>query len=89
MKLVLSCLSKVDIDLRRDLCQELILSGGNTLMSGFPDRFIREVKKALPADVKARCFAPDSRGTMCWEGGNILSSLSSFQDQWITKADYM
>jgi centractin len=78
----------VDIDLRMTLYNEIVLSGGNTMLEGFPDRFVKELKRGLPNEVKTRVLAPSKRDTMCWEGGSILASLPSFRNMWITRAEY-
>ena len=41
VKLVLQSLQKVDINLRTNLYSEIVLSGGNTMFEGFPERFIQ------------------------------------------------
>lgn len=56
------------------------------MMDGFPERFVKEMKRALPTEVKCRCLAPPKRDTMCWEGGSILASLTSFKNMWITRS---
>lgn len=58
------------------------------MFTGFPDRFIKELKRFLPNEVKSRILAPARRDTMCWEGGSILASLPSFKNMWITRAEY-
>jgi centractin len=70
------------------LYNEIVLSGGNTLLEGFPDRFVKELKRMLPNEIKTRVLAPSKRDTMCWEGGSILASLPSFKNMWITRAEY-
>ena len=86
VQLLANSLSKVDIELRNTLYNEIVLSGGNTMFEGLPERFIKELKKMLPNDTKSRVLAPAKRDTMCWEGGSILASLPSFKNMWITKA---
>lgn len=88
VQLLSNSLNKVDIDLRTTLYNEIVLSGGNTMFTGFPDRFIKELKRFLPNEVKSRILAPARRDTMCWEGGSILASLPSFKNMWITRAEY-
>ena len=58
------------------------------MLDGFPDRFIKEFKRGLPNEVKTRIYAPPRRDIMCWEGGNILATLSSFKNMWITRQEY-
>ncbi|MCL4123139.1 UNVERIFIED_CONTAM: hypothetical protein GTU68_006672 [Idotea baltica] len=70
------------------LYNEIVLSGGNTMMEGFPERFIKEMKKTLPSEVKSRALAPPNRDTMCWVGGSILAGLPTFKDMLTTRAEY-
>ena len=76
------------MDLRKDLYKEIVLSGGNTLLEGFPDRFVKELKRINPNEVSTRVLAPAKRDTICWYGGSILASLPSFKNMLITKAEY-
>jgi centractin len=85
VQLLANSLAKVDINLRSNLYNEIVLSGGNTMFEGFPERFVKELKTLLPSEAKPRLFAPTSRNTMCWEGGSILASLPSFKNMWITR----
>jgi len=41
-----------------------------------------------PNTIKVRVIAPEERRFSVWIGGSILSSLSSFQTNWITKEEY-
>jgi centractin len=88
VQLLANSLGKVDIDLRMNLYNDVVLSGGNTMFEGFPERFIKDMKRILPSEVKSRIMAPVHRDTMCWEGGSILAQLTSFKNMWITKAEY-
>lgn len=71
-------IDKTDIDLRRSLYSNIVLSGGSTLLKGFGDRLLSEVKKNAMRDVKIRIYAPPERKYSTWIGGSILASLSTF-----------
>ncbi|RXM94157.1 Beta-centractin [Acipenser ruthenus] len=47
-------IQKSDLDLRRTLFSNIVLSGGSTLFKGFGDRLLSEVKKLAPKDVKIK-----------------------------------
>jgi centractin len=81
---------KTDLDLRRVLFSQMVLSGGSTLFPGFGDRLLNEVRKhpLAPRDTKIRIAAPPERIYSTWIGGSILASLSTFKSLWITKADW-
>jgi centractin len=69
VELVIQSLEKVDIDLRSTLCEQIVLAGGNTMLTGFPERFIIEMKKMMKTlrnSTKCRLLARPSRDTLCW-----------------------
>jgi len=79
---------KCDIDIRKDLYQNIVLSGGSTMFPGIDSRLKKEIQALAPAAVKVKIVAPPERKYSVWIGGSILSSLSTFQDMWITKEEY-
>ena len=87
-QLVYDSIMKSDLDLRRDLFCNIILSGGSTLFDGLAARLEKEVKALAPDSVKVRVIAPPERKYSVWIGGSVLASLSTFQQTWITKQEY-
>uniref|UniRef100_F7DZD7 Actin related protein 1B n=1 Tax=Equus caballus TaxID=9796 RepID=F7DZD7_HORSE len=79
---------KSDMDLRRTLFANIVLSGGSTLFKGFGDRLLSEVKKLAPKDVKIKISAPQERLYSTWIGGSILASLDTFKKMWVSKKEY-
>ncbi|XP_055256395.1 beta-centractin isoform X2 [Moschus berezovskii] len=79
---------KSDMDLRRTLFANIMLSGGSTLFKGFGDRLLSEVKKLAPKDVKIKISAPQERLYSTWIGGSILASLDTFKKMWVSKKEY-
>lgn len=47
-------IQKSDLDLRKILYQNIVLSGGSTLFKGFGDRLLSELKKGVAKDMKIR-----------------------------------
>jgi len=82
-ELTADTIKECDLDVRRTLYDNIILSGGTTLIPGFADRLESEVQKLAPINAKVRVSAPDDRYLSVWMGGAILSSLSTFEKQWI------
>jgi len=80
--------NKSDMDLRRLLFQNIVISGGSTLFRGFGDRLLSEVKAVAPKDVKIKISAPAERLYSTWIGGSILASLDTFRRMWISKREY-
>ena len=79
---------KCDVDIRKDLYSNIVMSGGTTMFPGIPERLSKEVTALAPSTMKIKVVAPMERKFLVWIGGSILSSLSTFQTMWITKAEY-
>jgi len=79
---------KCDIDIRKDLYSNIVMSGGTTMFPGIGERMTKEVTAKAPPTMKIKVVAPPERKYSVWIGGSILSSLSTFQQMWITKAEY-
>jgi len=79
---------KCDIDIRKDLYGNVVLSGGTTMFPGIPDRLQKELVNLAPSAMKVKIIAPPERKYSVWIGGSILSSLSTFQKMWISKEEY-
>jgi len=87
-KLTYDSIQKCDIDIRKDLYTNVVLSGGTTMFIGIDDRLKKELSQLAPASAKVKIVAPPERKYSVWIGGSILSSLSTFQDMWVTKDEY-
>ncbi|CAF4994632.1 unnamed protein product, partial [Rotaria sp. Silwood1] len=81
-------IQRSDMDLRRTLYQNIVLSGGSTLFRGFGDRLLGELKRIAPKEVKIKISAPRERLYSTWIGGSILASLDTFKKIWVTKREY-
>jgi actin beta/gamma 1 len=79
---------KCDVDIRRDLYANIVLSGGTTMFQGIGERMTKELTALAPATMKIKVVAPPERRYSVWIGGSILSSLSTFQQMWISKEEY-
>ena len=79
---------KCDLDIRRDLFSNIVLSGGTTMFPGIGERMTKELTMLAPATVKIKVVAPPERKYSVWIGGSVLASLSTFQQMWISKDEY-
>jgi len=86
--LLYASIRKSDLDLRKTLYQNIVLSGGSTLFKGFGDRLLHELRKPSPKDTKIRISAPQERIYSTWIGGSILASLGNFKRIWVTKKEW-
>ncbi|KAH9412135.1 actin [Ordospora pajunii] len=79
---------KCDVDIRKELYGNIVLSGGTTMYPGLAERIHNEIKSLAPPTIKLGVVAPPERKYSVWIGGSILASLSTFQQMWVTKAEY-
>jgi len=79
---------KCDVDIRKDLYANVVLSGGTTMFGGIGERMTKELTALAPSTMKIKVVAPPERKYSVWIGGSILSSLSTFQQMWISKGEY-
>jgi len=85
--LIFQSVNYVDSEIRRELYQNVVVTGGNTLFPGLIER----IQKEVPQMYKVKLIASNStaeRKFGAWIGGSILASLGSFQQMWMSKAEY-
>jgi len=87
-EMLMATIQRCDVDVRRDLYDNIVLSGGTTMFRGLAERIGHEVGRMCPASVKPRVVAAAERKYSVWIGGSILASLSTFQNQWVTRREY-
>ncbi|KAL2525473.1 Actin-11 [Abeliophyllum distichum] len=77
---------KCDVDTRKDLYGNVVLSGGSTMFTGIANIMNKEITDLAPSSMKIKVVAPPERKYSVWIGGSILAFLSTFQQMWIAKA---
>ncbi len=86
--LTFKSIGKCDMDVRKDLYSNVILSGGTTMFEGLPERLEKELVKLAPPSMSINITAMPERKYSVWIGGSIISALSTFQSMWIKKEEY-
>jgi actin-related protein len=87
-QLTYNSIMKCDIDVRKQLYENVVLSGGTTMFPGIAERLTQEMTALAPSSMKVKVIAPAERKYSVWIGGSIMSSLSTFASMWISKAEY-
>jgi actin len=86
---VTETIQKSDIDIRKDMYSNIVLSGGTTITKGLKERLDKELNILKPPKCcQIKINAPNERQYSVWLGGSILASLESFQNAWIYKSEY-
>ena len=82
-------IQKCDVDVRGDLVGNVLLAGGPTLATGFPERFRAELAKLAPSSgMMVKVIAPPEREMSAWIGCSVMASLSTFSRSWISRQEY-
>lgn len=88
--LIVESLNACDIDIRPNLANNIVITGGSSLVQGFTERVNQKIMQKLPM-LKIRVFASGNlleRKSSAWIGGSILSSLGTFHQLWVSKQEY-
>lgn len=89
--LVIDCINKCDVDVRKELYNGVILTGGNSVFPNMKERLEKELLDLAPGASRLKVITPNSnieRRFSVWIGGSILASLGSFQQMWMSKSEY-
>ncbi|KAK6359009.1 Actin-like protein [Orbilia brochopaga] len=87
-QILVDAIKRTDMDLRKSLYGNIILSGGSTLTKGFGDRLLAEIRRLAVKEMKIRITAPPERKYSTWIGGSILAGLSTFRKMWVSIDDW-
>lgn len=77
---------KCDIDLRKDLYANIVLSGGTSMLPSIADRLTKEITHLAPS--KIDIIVPPERKYSTWIGGSIYASIPAFMPSFIKKQEY-
>ncbi|UZJ53550.1 hypothetical protein CBS101457_002870 [Exobasidium rhododendri] len=87
-QIIVDSINRSDLDMRKELFQSIVLSGGTTLTKGFGDRMLYDIKRLARDETKIRILAPPERKYSTWIGGSILAGLNTFKKMWVSAEDY-
>lgn len=80
-----------DADVRLALYGSVVVTGGNSLLQGFPERLNRDLSHRAPSNTRLKMIAANGsveRRFGAWLGGSILASIGTFQQMWISSQEY-
>ncbi|GFE55144.1 actin II [Babesia ovis] len=76
-------------EVHKAMFTNILLTGGSTLYEGFIERCEHEFKDAANENMAIKIVPNVKNRNLCvWSGGSIVASLSTFQQMWVTKAEY-
>ena len=82
-------IEKCDNDIKKEIYNCIVLSGGSTMFPGFEERFYKEIKNLTSDEMKSeiKIETGNDKKYEVWTGGAMLS-MSGFDLKWITKSEY-
>lgn len=86
-------INQTDLDIRKELYSNILVTGGNSMTQGFLARLQKEVPDIAPQNLRVKVYSSHSGSlteysASSWVGGSILGSLGSFQQMWFSKQEY-
>ncbi|MFX1298701.1 MAG: actin, cytoplasmic 2 [Promethearchaeota archaeon] len=87
-ELIVRAIRNCEIDLERDLCGNIVLSGGSTMFPGLKERLMKKIKEQIPESVDVTIIDAPDRMYSAWIGGSIVASLESSKKMWVTQREY-
>jgi len=73
-----------DMDVRRELYNSIVMSGGSTCFKNMKSRLEDGVQNLSPL-TPVHVVETEEQKFAVWQGGSILASLSTFERQWIKR----
>ena len=87
-KLAFETIKKCDCDLQRDLWSNFVVSGGNTMLSGFCERLEASIRGLSESPEDIHFVYPEDRVNSVWRGGSTLAASETFNQMAISKEYY-
>ena len=79
---------KCDVDIHKELFENIVLAGGNTMFNGMATRIAKEMNLLVAGKKAVKVDAPEWREYAAWIGGSMLASQPTFETIWITREEY-
>ena len=88
-EMIFNSIGMCNLELRPDLFNNVVLSGGNTMFEGIGERLQKELCSLAPVSMNIKVTAPPERHCLSWIGGSIMMASSASQQQnFISKQEY-
>ena len=89
--IILNSINSVEIDIKKELCNQICLCGGNTILSNnFDDKIKNDIVNQVSNStiVKVTKHEKEYRTYISWLGASILGSINNFSENLIKKEEY-
>merc|ERR1712039_380952 len=87
-EMAFQAITQCDVDVKRALATNVVLSGGSVLFEGLRPRLIKELSALVPPTMPTKVELARSPKFAAFTGGSILASLGDFKSNCISRKDY-
>lgn len=86
--LVYNSIQSCNDDIKNNLFDNIVLSGGTTMINGFTERFTSEVKNLVQLNCNVNVIAPKNRNIAAFIGGSIYARSPLFEYEDFSRNQY-
>jgi len=90
-EMIFNAIMACDIDVRKTMAENIVLTGGSSLFPGLKERLAKELNTMFQEQgmgLKATVILPEGRQFAVWMGASRLAALPEFQRSWIERSEY-
>merc|ERR1712232_1287126 len=82
IQLIVKAINKCDDTIKRSILNNIVISGGTSLISGMKERIENELANIF-IDNSIKVIAPEERKYLAWCGGSLITEFTLFEQRWI------
>ena len=87
-EMVINSIDKCDVNIKGKLYKTIVMSGGNTKFKGIEEKMKTNLSYLIPRGVDIKLRIQENPELNCWNGGNIVVSLSTFNKMLVYKKEW-
>ena len=87
-EMVINSIDKCDVNIKGKLYKTIVMSGGNTKFKGIEEKMKTNLSYLIPRGVDIKLRIQENPELNCWNGGNIVASLSTFNKMLVYKKEW-
>ena len=87
-EMVINSIDKCDINIKGKLYKTIVMSGGNTKFKGIEEKMKTNLSYLIPRGVDIKLRMQENPELNCWNGGNIIASLNTFNKMLVYKKEW-
>lgn len=85
---IYNSIMKCDVNLRKNLYANIVLSGGTLMLQNIVDRLKNEITGLAPSTMEIKVIDPPKGKYSVWIGGSLYASIPAFKPSCINQQEY-